>query len=123
MFWRSRRETGHGGPPVKPDRRRASSNAVVGVEPPEGRTLLSYLVVVKNHKVLPVPVANARLFDPLCSNGLAVKKQPHFYHDYTRLKTPNLNVVSATAFVYGNRVTDGNSTLIGTVAGTINPRG
>ena len=98
--------------------------AVVGVEPLEGRMLLSYLVVVKNGKVIPVHVANARLYEPLYSNGLAVKKQPHFYPYYTGPKTPSLNGVSATAVVSGNRVTDGTLTLSGTVAGPIiaNPK-
>jgi len=124
MFSRARRETGHGGPRVKSDRRRPSSKAVVGVEPLEGRMLLSYLVVVKNGKVIPVHVANARLYEPLYSNGLAFKKQPHFYPYYTGPKTPSLNGVSATAVVSGNRVTDGTLTLTGTVAGPIiaNPK-
>ncbi len=124
MFSRARRETGHGGPRVKSERRRPSSKAVVGVEPLEGRMLLSYLVVVKNGKVIPVHVANARLYEPLYSNGLAVKKQPHFYPYYTGPKTPSLNGVSATAVVSGNRVTDGTLTLSGTVAGPIiaNPK-
>ena len=61
MFSRARRETGHGGPRVKSDRRRPSSKAVVGVEPLEGRMLLSYLVVVKNHKVIPVHGGDARV--------------------------------------------------------------
>ena len=74
MFSRARRETGHGGPRVKSDRRRPSSKAVVGVEPLEGRMLLSYLVVVKNDKVIPVHVADARVAEPLFSNGLAFKK-------------------------------------------------
>ena len=124
MFSRARRETGHGGPRVKSERRRPSSKAVVGVEPLEGRMLLSYLVVVKNGKVIPVHVANARLYEPLYSNGLAFKKQPHFYPYYTGPKTPSLNGVSATAVVSGNRVTDGTLTLSGTVAGPIiaNPK-
>ena len=79
MFSRARRETGHGGPRVKSDRRRPSSKAVVGVEPLEGRMLLSYLVVVKNHKVIPVHGGDARVAEPLYSNGLAFKKQTHFY--------------------------------------------
>jgi hypothetical protein len=81
--------------------------------------LLSYLVVVKNGKVIPVHVANARLYEPLYSNGLAFKKQPHFYPYYTGPKTPSLNGVSATAVVSGNRVTDGTLTLSGTVVGPI----
>ncbi len=119
MFWRARRETGHGGPRVKSDRRRPSSKAVVRVEPLEGRMLLSYLVVEKNHKVIPVHVANARLYEPLYSNGLAFKKQPHFYPYYTGPKRPELDGVSATAVVSGNRDTDGILTLSGTVAGPI----
>jgi len=124
MFSRARRETGHGGPRVKSDRRRPSSKAVVGVEPLEGRMLLSYLVVVKHGKVIPVQVANARLYQPLFSNGLAFKKAPHFYPYYTGPKTANLNGVSATAVISGNRVTDGTLTLSGTVAGPIiaNPK-
>ena len=78
MFSRARRETGHGGPRVRSDRRRPSSQAVVGVEPLEGRMLLSYFVVVKNHKVIPIHGGDARVAEPLFSNGLAFKKQAHF---------------------------------------------
>ncbi len=119
MFSRARRETGHGGPRVKSDRRRPSSKAVVGVEPLEGRMLLSYLVVVKNHKVIPVHGGDARVAEPLFGNGLAFKKEAHFYQFYTGPRTPNLDGVSATAVVSGNRVTDGTLTLTGTVAGPI----
>jgi hypothetical protein len=119
VFSRARRETGHGGPRVKSDRRRPSSKAVVGVEPLEGRMLLSYLVVVKNHKVIPVHGGDARVAEPLFSNGLAFKKQAHFYQFYTGPKTSNLDGVSATAVVSGNRDTDGILTLSGTVAGPI----
>ena len=119
MFSRARRETGHGGPRVKSDRRRPSSKAVVAVEPLEGRMLLSYLVVVKNHKVIPVHGGDARVSQPLFSNGLAFKKEPHFYQFYTGARTPNLDGVSATAVISGNRVTDGTLTLSGTVAGPI----
>lgn len=119
MFWRARRETGHGGPRVKSDRRRPSSKAVVGVEPLEGRMLLSYLVVVKNQKVISIHGGDARVSQPLFSNGLAFKKEPHFYQFYTGPRTPNLDGVSATAVFSGNRVTDGTLTLTGTVAGPI----
>ncbi len=119
MFSRARRETGHGGPRARSDRRRPSSKAVVGVEPLEGRMLLSYLVVVKNHKVIPVHGGDARVAEPLFGNGLAFKKQAHFYQFYTGARTPNLDGVSATAVVSGNRVTDGTLTLTGTVAGPI----
>ena len=119
MFSRARRETGHGGPRVKSDRRRPSSKAVVGVEPLEGRMLLSYLVVVKNHKVIPVHGGDARVAEPLFGNGLAFKKQANFYTFYNGPKTSNLDGVSATAVVSGNRVTDGTLTLTGTVAGPI----
>ena len=124
MFSRARRETGHGGPRVKSDRRRPSSKAVVGVEPLEGRMLLSYLVVVKNHKVIPVHGGDARVAEPLFGNGLAFKKEAHFYQFYTGPKTPNLDGVSASAVFSGNRVTDGTLTLTGTVAGPIiaNPK-
>ncbi len=119
MFWRSRRETGQAGPPVKPDRRRPSSNAVVGVEPLEGRTLLSYFVVVKNHKVIPIHGGDARRAEPLYSNGLAFTHQTDFYPFYTGPRRPALVGVSATGVVSGNRVTDGILTLTGTVAGPI----
>ena len=119
MFSRARRETGHGGPRVKSDRRRPSSKAVVGVEPLEGRMLLSYLVVVKNGKVIPVHGGDARVSQPLFSNGLAFKKQAHFYQFYTGPRTSNLDGVSASAVISGNRVTDGTLTLTGTVAGPI----
>jgi len=81
--------------------------------------LLSYLVVVKNHKVIPVHVANARLHEPLYSNGLAFKKQAHLYPYYTGPNRPELNGVSATGTISGNRDTDGILTLSGTVAGPI----
>lgn len=119
MFSRARRETGHGGPRVKSDRRRPSSKAVVGVEPLEGRMLLSYLVHVKNNKVIPIHTGDARDNEPLFSNGLAFKHQANFYPFYTGPKRPELNGVSATAVITGNRVTDGTLTLSGTVAGPI----
>ena len=59
------------------------------------------------------------LAEPLFSNGLAFKKEPHFYPFYTGPRTPNLDGVSATAVFSGNRVTDGTLTLTGTVAGPI----
>ena len=65
------------------DRPRASSNAVVGVEPLEGRTLLSYFVVVKDHKVIPIHGGDARVAEPLHSNGLAFTHQSNFYQFYT----------------------------------------
>jgi len=92
---------------------------VVGVEPLEGRMLLSYLVVVKNHKVIPVHGGDARVAEPLFGNGLAFKKQANFYTFYDGPRTPNLDGVSATAVFSGNRVTDGTLTLTGTVAGPI----
>jgi hypothetical protein len=81
--------------------------------------LLSYLVVVKNHKVIPIHGGDARVHEPLFGNGLAFKKQAHFYQFYTGPRTPNLDGVSASAVVSGNRVTDGTLTLTGTVAGPI----
>jgi len=101
------------------DRRRPSSRAVVEVEPLEGRMLLSYLVHVKNGKVIPIYVGDARVNEPRFSNGLAFKHQTNFYPPYTGPRTPNLDGVSATAVVSGNRVTDGILTLSGTVAGPI----
>jgi hypothetical protein len=98
------------------------SRAVVRVEPLEGRMLLSYLVHVKNHKVIPIHTGDARVDEPLFSNGLAFKHEAHFYPPYTGPKRPDLNGVSATAVISGNRVTDGTLTLSGTVAGPINPR-
>ncbi len=88
MFSRARRGTGHGGPRVQSDRRRPSSKAVVGVEPLEGRMLLSYLVVVKNHKVIPIHGGDARVAEPLHSNGLAFTHQTDFYQFYTGPRTP-----------------------------------
>jgi hypothetical protein len=119
MFSRARRGTGHGGRRVKSYRRQPLSKAVVGVEPLEGRMLLSYLVHVKNHKVIPIYTGDARDKEPLFSNGLAFKHQAHFYPFYTGPKRPELNGVSATAVISGNRVTDGTLTLSGTVAGPI----
>jgi hypothetical protein len=92
---------------------------LVGVETLEGRTLLSYLVVVSNHKVIPIETGDARDNEPLFSNGLAFKHQAHFYPFYTGPKRPELNGVQATAKITGNLNTDGNLILSGTVAGPI----
>jgi hypothetical protein len=119
MFSRARRGTGQGGPRLESNRRRPPSKALVGVEPLEGRTLLSYLVVVKNHKVIPVHTGDARVNEPLFSNGIAVKHALHFYPLYTGPKQTALNGVQATARITGNLNNDGNLILSGTVAGPI----
>lgn len=84
------------------------------VECLEGRALLSYLVVPHGNTVVPVHVGDARLNEPLFSNGLAVKKAPHFYNLYTGPRRPELNGVRASGFVSGD-----NLILSGTVAGPI----
>jgi hypothetical protein len=122
MFSRARRGTGHGRPRVESNRRRPALKASVGVEPLEGRMLLSYLVVVKNHKVIPIHTGDVRVDEPLFSNGLAFKHQPHFYPFYTGPKRPELNGLQATAKITGNLNNDGNLILSGTVAGPIIPR-
>jgi hypothetical protein len=96
--------------------------ASVGVEPLEGRALLSYLVVVKNHKVIPIHTGDVRVDEPLFSNGLAFKHQPHFYPFYTGPQRPELNGLQATAKITGNLNNDGNLILSGTVAGPIIPK-
>ncbi|MBV8233892.1 MAG: hypothetical protein JO329_28265, partial [Planctomycetaceae bacterium] len=88
---------------------------MVGVETLEGRTLLSYLVVVKNHKVVPIYTGDARDNEPLFSNGLAFKHEAHFYRFYTGPKRQDLNGVSASAQVTGNLAKGGNLVLSGTV--------
>lgn len=119
MISRARRGAGQGGPRVDSNRRRPTSKAVVGVETLEGRTLLSYLVVTKNHKVAPIHTGDARDNEPLFSNGLAFKHQAHFYSFYTGPKRPELNGISASAQVFGNLAKDGNLILSGTVAAPI----
>lgn len=84
------------------------------IEPLEGRELLSYLVVAHRNKVIPIHVGDARVDEPLFSNGLAVKKGPHFYPLYTGPRRAELNGVQAVGFVSGENVV-----LSGTVAGAI----
>ena len=124
MISRARRGAGQGGPRADSNRRRPASKAVVGVETLEGRTLLSYLVVTKNHKVVPIHTGDARDNEPLFSNGLAFKHQAHFYPFYTGPKRPELNGIKASAQVFGNLAKDGNLILSGTVAAPIiqNPK-
>jgi hypothetical protein len=119
MISRARRGAGQGGPRADSNRRRPASIAVVGVETLEGRTLLSYLVVTKNHKVVPIHTGDARDNEPLFSNGLAFKHQAHFYPFYTGPKRPELNGIKASAQVTGNLAKDGNLVLSGTVAAPI----
>lgn len=76
-------------------------------------------MVVKDHKVIPIHGGDARVAEPLHSNGLAFTHDSRFYRFYTGPRTPNLLGVSATEVVSGNRVTDGILTLTGTVAGPI----
>lgn len=87
---------------------------VVGVEPLEGRPLMSYLVVHRDHQVFPVHVSDARSDEPLFGNGLAVKKAPRFANFYTGARRPELNGAQATAYVSGK-----NLVLSGAVAGPI----
>jgi hypothetical protein len=124
MISRARRGAGQGGPRADSNRRRPASKAVVGVETLEGRTLLSYLVVTKNHKVASIHAGDARDNEPLFSNGLAFKHQAHFYPFYTGPKRPELNGIKASAQVFGNLAKDGNLILSGTVAAPIiqNPK-
>lgn len=84
------------------------------VETLEGRVLLSYLVVHRDHKVVPVHVSDARSDEPLFGNGLAVKKAPAFYNLYTGPRRPELNGVQALGYVSGK-----NLVLSGTVVGPI----
>lgn len=78
---------------------------------------MSYLVVARDHKVVPVHVSDARNDEPLFSNGLAVKKSPHFYNHYTGSRRPELSGVRALAYVSGKSLV-----LSGTVAGPIDPK-
>jgi hypothetical protein len=86
----------------------------IGVEPLEGRALLSYLVVIHDHRAVPVHVSDARANQPLYSNGLAVKHTAHFYPHYTGPRRPNLNGLAAQGYVSGK-----NLVLSGTVDGPI----
>jgi hypothetical protein len=95
-------------------RKRAPTRAEVGVERLEGRALLSYLVVVRDNRAVPVHTGDARVDEPLYSNGLAVKHTTHFYPYYTGPKRPDLNGVAARGYVSGK-----NLVLSGTVAGPI----
>jgi hypothetical protein len=124
MISRARRGAGQGGPRADSNRRRPASKAVVVVETLEGRTLLSYLVVTKNHKVAAIHAGDARDNEPLFSNGLAFKHQAHFYPFYTGPKRPELNGIKASAQVFGNLAKNGNLILSGTVAAPIiqNPK-
>lgn len=96
------------------ERARVSARASIAVERLEGRALLSYLVVVHNHKVVPVHTGDARVDEPLYSNGLGVKHALNFYPYYTGPRRPDLNGVAARGFVAGT-----NLVLSGTVAGPI----
>src|SRR5512132_712807 len=113
MISRARRGAGQGGPRADSIRRRPASKAVVGVETLEGRTLLSYLVVTRNHKVVPIHTGDARDNEPLFSNGLAFKHQAHFYPFYTGPERQELNGVQATAKITGNLNNDGRLILSG----------
>ena len=84
------------------------------VEPLEGRALLSYLVIPRGHRVVPIHTGDARFQEPLHSNGLAVKSEPRFYGQYTGPQLPALNGVRAQAYGSGT-----NLVLSGTVAGPI----
>ena len=94
--------------------RRVAAPTDVGVEPLEGRRLLSYLVVPRPHKVVPVHVSDPRTDEPRFSNGLAFKSSPRFNRAYTGPRRPELNGVRASAYVSGT-----NLVLSGTVVGTI----
>ena len=93
---------------------RCRRRAKVGVEPLEGRALLSYLVVIHDHRAIPVHTGDARVNEPLYSNGLAVKHEAHFYPYYTGPKRPDLNGLAAQGYVSGK-----NLVLSATVAGPI----
>jgi hypothetical protein len=84
------------------------------VEPLEGRALQSYLVIARDHRIVPVHVSDARSDEPLFSNGLAAKKAPNFYNLYTGPRRPELSGVRATAYVSKRHLI-----LSGTVAGPI----
>ena len=75
---------------------------------------MSYLVIPRGSSVVPVHVADARIDEPLFSNGLAAKKAPHFYPFYTGPQRPELNGVKASGYVSGK-----NLILTGTVDGPI----
>ncbi len=84
------------------------------VEVLDGRVLLSYLVIERAHRVVPIYTADARSHEPLSSNGLAVKKAPHFYQHYTGPQRADLNGIRATGYLSGSTLV-----LSGTVAGPI----
>lgn len=98
--------------PVSPVESR--SGTALRVEALEGRALMSYLIVPRGSKFVPVHVADARSHEPLFSNGLAAKKAAHFYPLYTGPQRPELNGIQASGYVKGK-----NLVLTGTVAGPI----
>jgi hypothetical protein len=93
---------------------RERKRATVRVEPLEGRVLLSYLVIPRGEKAFPVHTGDARVHEPLYSNGLAVKHALNFYPHYTGPRRPELNGVRASAFASGT-----NLVFSGTVAAPI----
>ena len=94
--------------------RRCPGRAAVGVEPLEGRSMLSYFVIQKGHRVLPIATGDARYQEPLHGNGLAVDRTPGFYPFYAGARRPALEGVKAVAYVSGKDLV-----LSGTVAGPI----
>jgi len=96
---------------------RAAARSAVGVEPLEGRALLSYFVIPKGHRILPISTGDARYGEPLHGNGLGVDRTPGFYPLYAGAKRPALEGVRAVAYV-----AHGNLVLSGTVAGPIRVR-
>jgi hypothetical protein len=70
--------------------------------------LLSYFVVVHNRNAVPIHGGDARINEPLSSNGLAIKKGPHFYPLYTGPQRPDLNGIQATGYTSaGNLILNG----------------
>jgi hypothetical protein len=114
MFARMGRWWVHGQSPRRRPGRRFAPKFETGLEPLEGRALLSHL------GANPVRLARAassnihnRLI-PFHGNGVAIKLNPRFYPLYTGPKRPDLNAVQASAVVSG-----GDLILSGTVAGPI----
>ena len=121
MFSRTKRGSGQGRPFLDGKPRRTPSRATLNVESLEGRTLLSYLINIRDHKVISVFGGDASVDQTLFSNGLAAKKEAHFYPLYTGPQLPQLNGVSASAYISGNlNKNGGNLILTGNVAGPIN---
>ena len=120
MDSREKRVSGQGRLLPDGESRRTLSRAALQVESLEGRTLLSYLINIRHHKVISVYGGDASVNQPLFSNGIAAKHAARFYPLYTGPRVPGLNGVSASGQISGNlNKNGGNLILTGNLAGPI----